>query len=95
VNAGPARDDVPEVRVEFYAGHRADLEPWRFRIGRREVAVAVIFDRWMEPGHSCFRVLGDDHRAYILCHDTVADRWDLVLGPDRGCRQALFEPPVR
>ena len=32
-------DDETALRVECYAGHRADTEPRRLHIGRREVLV--------------------------------------------------------
>ena len=53
-------EDSPSLRVECYAGHCADTEPRRLRIGRREVLVAEIIDRWLDPRHRYFKLRGDD-----------------------------------
>ena len=44
-------DDETALRVECYAGHRADTEPQRLHIGRRKVLVTEIVDRWLDPRH--------------------------------------------
>ena len=74
------------LRVECYAGHRADVAPVRFHIGQRAVAVAELIDRWLDPAHSYFKLRGDDGGVYILRHDQAADAWELILF-DSGTRQ--------
>jgi hypothetical protein len=76
-DTGPEDDQI--LRVECYAGHRADTEPWRLHIGRRAVAVTEIIDRWLDPRHRYFKLRGDDGGVYLLRHDTVDDRWALIL----------------
>ena len=71
--------DSPVVRVECYAGHRAEESPRRFFIGKRQIEVREIIDRWLEPDHRYFKVRGDDHGVYILRYDARADRWDMIL----------------
>ena len=71
--------DSPVVQVECYAGHRAEESPRRFFIGKRQIEVREIIDRWLEPDHRYFKVRGDDHGVYILRYDTQADRWDMIL----------------
>jgi hypothetical protein len=71
--------DSPFLRVECYAGHRADTEPRRLRIGQREVAVTEIIDRWLDPRHRYFKLRGDDGGIYLLRHDTIDDRWEMNL----------------
>jgi hypothetical protein len=77
------KDTSPEddqiLRVECYAGHRADTEPRRLHIGRREVAVSEIIDRWLDPRHRYFKLRGDDGGIYLLRHDTIEDRWEMTL----------------
>ncbi|MGA7982620.1 MAG: hypothetical protein WCA32_20660 [Chromatiaceae bacterium] len=75
----PGTDDVPFLRVECYAGHRADTEPRRLHIGAREVGVTAIIDRWLDPSHRYFKLRGDDGAIYLLRHDTMGDRWELTL----------------
>jgi hypothetical protein len=69
----------PQLRVECYAGHRADTEPQCLHLGARTVAVTAILDRWLDPRHRYFKVRGDDGGVYILRHDTACDRWELTL----------------
>ena len=77
INIGP--DDEPPLRVECYAGHRADTEPRRLYIAQREVLVIEIIDRWLEPRHRYFKLRGDDGAIYLLRHDTLNDRWEMTL----------------
>jgi hypothetical protein len=72
-------DDETALRVECYAGHRADTEPRRLHIGRREVLVTEIIDRWLDPRHRYFKVSGHDGGIYLLRQDTIEDRWELTL----------------
>lgn len=72
-------EDEPFLRVECYAGHRADTEPRRLHIGEREVSVTEIIDRWLDPHHSYFKLRGDDGGIYLLRHDTSEDRWEMTL----------------
>ena len=62
-------DDETALRIECYAGHRADTEPRRLHIGQREVAVTEIIDRWLDPRHRYFKLRGDDGGIYLLHHD--------------------------
>lgn len=67
------------IRVECYAGHRADEEPRCFFIGQREIAIDDILDRWLDPSHRYFKVRGDDGGIYILRQDVPSDSWDMIL----------------
>ena len=71
--------DEPVLRVECYAGHRADTEPRRLHIGEREVAVTEIIDRWLDTRHRYFKLRGDDGGIYLLRQDTIEDRWEMAL----------------
>ena len=73
------QQDVSELRVECYAGHRADTEPLCIYIGKRRVAVTKIIDRWLDPTHRYFKLRGDDAGIYLVRHDTVRDLWELTL----------------
>lgn len=67
------------VRVECYAGYRAEESPRRFFIGKREVGVVEIIDRWLDPVSSHFKVRGDDGGIYILRHSQDSDAWEMIL----------------
>ena len=71
--------DEPILRVECYAGHRADTEPRRLHVGHREVSVMEILDRWLDPQHRYFKLRGDDGGIYLLRHNTIEDHWEMTL----------------
>jgi len=75
----PDREEGPCIRVESYAGHRADTEPRRLFIGGREVAVTEVIDRWLDPQHRYFKLRGDDGGIYLVRQDTLSDQWELTL----------------
>jgi hypothetical protein len=66
-----------EIRVECYAGHRADERPLRFVLSGRSFEVTELDGRWYSPGASYFRVLADDGNSYVLRHDETHGAWTL------------------
>lgn len=80
---------MSEIRVECYAGHRADERPLRFVLRGREYLVNELDGRWYSPGASFFRVLADDGNYYVLRHDEAQDYWTLD-----GFRAALSRKPA-
>lgn len=81
-----AAAEMYSLRVECYAGYRADVAPVRFHIGPRTVEVREIIDRWLDPAYSYFKLRGDDDGVYILRHDQATDVWEMTLF-DSGTRQ--------
>jgi len=73
-----------KIRVECYAGYRGEKQPRRLLIGRRQVVVEEIVDRWLDPEHRYFKLRGDDGALYIVRHDELSDRWELTLFDERG-----------
>jgi hypothetical protein len=67
------------IRVESYAGHRAEETPRRFSVGDRTVEVVDVLDRWVAPDHRYFKLKGDDGDTYIIRQDTAADVWELTV----------------
>jgi hypothetical protein len=74
-----ASKETTAIRVECYAGHRAEEVPRRFFLGSREIRVDEIIDRWLDPDHSYFKVRGNDGDIYILRYDRSADSWEMTL----------------
>lgn len=72
-------NDMTSIRVECYAGQRAEESPRRFFIGQRKIEVSEIIDRWLDPEHSYFKLRGDDGGIYILRYDRAADAWEMIL----------------
>ncbi|MGA2482758.1 MAG: hypothetical protein ABSF92_06540 [Candidatus Acidiferrales bacterium] len=68
---------MAELRVECYAGHRADQRPVRFSILERTFEVLEVEDQWYSPEAIYFRVLADDGNRYVLRHQETQDIWTL------------------
>lgn len=65
------------IRVECYAGYRADERPLRFEIRGRKFEVEQVDDRWYSPDARYFRVRAADGNYYVLRHDEESDGWTL------------------
>ncbi len=65
------------VRVEAYAGYKADERPVRFQLGERWLAVEEVLDRWYDPDAIYFRVRAEDGALYVLRHSEPEDVWTL------------------
>ncbi|HEY6292880.1 MAG TPA: hypothetical protein VI455_15125 [Terriglobia bacterium] len=78
------------LKVECYAGYKADERPLRFTFVPSSVApdhssrpevrvyqVTEMVDRWYGPGHECFKVLAHDQNLYVLRHHLGQDNWTL------------------
>ena len=72
-------NDSTGIRVECYAGYRADKSPPRFFIREREVNMTELIDRWLVPILSYFKVRGDDGGICILRQDQSYDTWEMTL----------------
>jgi hypothetical protein len=66
------------IRVECYAGYRAEQEPCAFWCGERRLEVRAIVDRWFAPTQRWFKVDAEDGDVYILRHDEPSGEWDIA-----------------
>lgn len=66
-----------DLRVQCYAGRKADERPVRFQLGDREYLVEEVMDQWYGPEATFFKVRADDGNLYILRHHAADDRWSL------------------
>ncbi len=66
-----------KIKVECYAGYKAEQRPIRFILGERAFEVREIEDQWYSPSSRYFRVRASDGNVYILCYDEEEDRWRL------------------
>jgi len=64
--SGHDEEETAAIRVECYAGHRAEESPRRFFIGKHKI-------------DSHFKVRGDDGSIYILRYDLDSDSWEMTL----------------
>ena len=65
------------LRVQCYAGRKADERPVRFELGGTEYVVEELLDQWYGPEATFFKVRADDGNLYILRHHDVGDEWTL------------------
>lgn len=80
---------MTEIRVECYAGYRADERPQRFVLAGRVFEVECVEDQWYSPGTIYFRVVAKDGNRYVLKHDEAQDQWTL-----EAFRSTRGTPPV-
>src|SRR5262249_15719932 len=68
------------LRVQCYAGRKADERPLRFQLNDHEYVVEEVVDRWYGPEHAFFKVRANDGNLYIIRHQaSVPDGgWELV-----------------
>jgi hypothetical protein len=65
------------IKVECYAGYKAEQRPVRFILGDQALDVAEIEDQWYSPSSRHFRVRAGDGNIYVLRYDEEAGRWSL------------------
>ncbi len=65
------------VRVECYAGFRADERPVRVILGEQALEVLEVEDRWYSPGETYFRVRVEGGDRYVLKHTEAQDIWSV------------------
>ncbi len=66
------------IRVECYAGYRAEQEPLAFWLGERRLGVNSIVDRWFSPTQRWFKVDAEDGHTYVLRHDERSHDWEIA-----------------
>jgi hypothetical protein len=65
------------VRVECYAGYKADERPARVLLDRQTVEIALVEDRWYSPGSTYFRILLSNGERYVLRRQEAQDVWTI------------------
>ena len=71
-----------ELKVECYAGYKANQRPLAFFLGKRRLQVQKIVDQWYGSDHTYFKILAEDDNTYILRYSEKEDRWELVFFKD-------------
>ena len=70
---------IIDIKVECYAGYRAEETPRSIWFESRKIEVKKILDRWLDPEHRYFKLLGDDEGIYIIRHDMDTLTWELTF----------------
>ena len=66
------------IHVECYAGYRAEETPRSIAFKTRKIRVKRVIDRWLDPDHRYFKVLGENDGVYIVRHDPRSGNWELT-----------------
>jgi hypothetical protein len=82
-----------EMRVECYAGYRADQRPMRFTLRGRVFEITEVEDQWYSPEAIYFRVRTLDGDYFVLRHDETQDVWSLNAFRSARERRPLPESP--
>jgi hypothetical protein len=65
------------VRVECYAGYKADERPMRALLDGQMIDITAVEDRWYSPGSTYFRVLLCNGERYVLRRQEAQDVWTI------------------
>ena len=65
------------IRVECYAGYKANERPTFLYIDDEKKVVENIIDRWAGEDHDYFKLAADDQKVYLIRYDRRADFWTL------------------
>lgn len=68
-----------KIGVECYAGYRGEETPRAVRFQSQRIEVKKVLDRWLDPDHRYFKVLGEDEGIYIIRHDMNTRDWELTF----------------
>jgi hypothetical protein len=72
-------EDLLEIGVECYAGHRGEQTPRTLILADRRIAVLEVLDAWLAPDHRYFKLKGEDGDTYIVRHDERRGLWELTM----------------
>jgi hypothetical protein len=67
------------VKVDCYAGYKANQRPRAFSLGKKRLHIEKILDQWYGPDHTYFKVMAEDANSYILRYSEDDDCWALVF----------------
>jgi len=84
------REMSAEIKVDCYAGYKANQRPCAFSLGRKKIKVTKIMDQWYGPDHTYFKVLGEDANIYILRYSEAHDLWDVVFFKEGGYHDEIY-----
>lgn len=68
-----------DIRVECRPNHTGEETPTHLMLDGRVLEVADVIDRWLAVDHRYFKVRTADGAIYILRHDALSQRWELVM----------------
>jgi hypothetical protein len=78
------REMSAKIKVDCYAGYKANETPLTLSLGKKRLKVTDILDQWYGPDHTYFKVLAEDANIYILRYSEAHDVWNVVYFKDGG-----------
>ena len=76
-----------KIRVQCYAGRKADERPIRFELDGHEYAVEEVLDQWYGPDSTFFKIRAHDGNLYILRHQSYREREEWSLESFRSVKE--------
>ena len=70
---------IIEIKVGCYAGYRGEETPRVIEFESIKIEVKKVLDRWLDPDHRYFKILGDDEGIYIIRNDMNTGAWGLTF----------------
>jgi hypothetical protein len=70
---------IMKIKVKCYAGYRGEETPRVILFQSRKVEIRKVLDRWLDPTHRYFKILGDDSGIYIIRHNLNSWIWELIF----------------
>lgn len=67
------------IQVEYRSAGTGEIHPERFSVGKRQLGILEVIDRWIAPQLSYFKVKAEDNAEYILRWDTQDNSWEITL----------------
>ena len=73
------KEPLIQIKVDCYAGYRGAETPRSIWFKSRKIEIEQVLDRWLDPDHRYFKLLGDDGGIYIIRHDMNTWSWELTF----------------
>jgi hypothetical protein len=68
-----------KIKVEAYAGYKANERPRSIKIRERVLPIVEVLDRWYGEDHDYFKLMAEDGYIYIIRYDSKTDGWELTM----------------
>ena len=78
------RKTSAQVKIDCYAGYKANERPVTLSLGKKTLKVTDILDQWYGPNYTYFKILAEDANIYILRYSEAHDVWNVVYFKDGG-----------
>lgn len=74
-----SEQELLNIGVECYAGHRGEQTPRTLIFGDHRITVVEVLDAWLAPHYRYFKLKGADGDTYLVRHDEPSNTWELTM----------------